>query len=99
MSVHGSDSTIDVPSTAAPTQDIEKARESVVATEKQPAVENVQDTDAFSVALSPEEDPKNMTKLRKWLSVLVISAAALCVTSCSSAVRPSFRKVLSIPHL
>ncbi|TCD70550.1 hypothetical protein EIP91_002896 [Steccherinum ochraceum] len=84
MSAHGSDSTIDVASTEeAPAQDVEKA----VDKGKQAASAGVQvaDADPYEVKLTPEEDPKNMTKFRRWLAVMVISTAAFCVTSCSSA--------------
>ncbi|THH30672.1 hypothetical protein EUX98_g3526 [Antrodiella citrinella] len=88
MSVHHSSDSSDsvgAASTVAPTQDLEKAFAD--GQNKELAQQDVQDTaiDKFRVELSPEEDPKNMSVFRKWLAVLVISTAAFCVTSCSSA--------------
>ncbi|KAF5378556.1 hypothetical protein D9615_007032 [Tricholomella constricta] len=41
--------------------------------------------DPFEVHLDPEEHPQNIPLLRKWIAVIVISCASLCVT-CSSSV-------------
>lgn len=38
------------------------------------------------VTLEPEDDPKQLPLARKWLAVLTISSAALCVTCTSSIV-------------
>lgn len=43
--------------------------------------------DPYEVILEPSEDPLNLSTLRKWLAVLIISAGSLCVTSMSSIVR------------
>ncbi|KAI5117818.1 hypothetical protein M0805_004948 [Coniferiporia weirii] len=40
------------------------------------------------VILEPEDDPKNMPIVRKWLIVLIISSAALCAT-CTSSIAAS----------
>ncbi|THH04362.1 hypothetical protein EW145_g5577 [Phellinidium pouzarii] len=40
------------------------------------------------VTLEPEDDPKNMPLLRKWVVVLIISSAALCAT-CTSSIAAS----------
>lgn len=42
--------------------------------------------DKYRVVLTPDEDPKAFSALRKWTIVLVISSAALCATFASSAV-------------
>lgn len=42
----------------------------------------------FEVVLDPEDDPKELPLIRKWLAVLVICSAALCTTFASSAVGP-----------
>ncbi|KAK7046010.1 hypothetical protein VNI00_007005 [Paramarasmius palmivorus] len=41
--------------------------------------------DLYEVDLTPEEHPESMSSARKWLIVLVISGASLCVTCLSSA--------------
>ncbi|OSX60466.1 hypothetical protein POSPLADRAFT_1075116 [Postia placenta MAD-698-R-SB12] len=41
--------------------------------------------DKYRVVLTPDEDPKAFSALRKWTIVLVISSAALCATFASSA--------------
>ncbi|ESK91477.1 hypothetical protein Moror_2609 [Moniliophthora roreri MCA 2997] len=41
--------------------------------------------DPYEVDLTPDEHPQNMSTARKWLIVLVISLASLCVTCSSSA--------------
>lgn len=46
------------------------------------------DNDPYEVVLEPSEDPLNLSTLRKWLTVLIISAGSLCVTSMSSIVGP-----------
>lgn len=48
------------------------------------ASQNVKDP--YLVALEPEDNPQNMTLFRRWLAVLIISSAALCVTCASSIV-------------
>ncbi|KIK94332.1 hypothetical protein PAXRUDRAFT_828105 [Paxillus rubicundulus Ve08.2h10] len=40
--------------------------------------------DPHLVTLQPEDDPQKMSALRRWISVLVISSASLCVTCASS---------------
>ncbi|KAJ8593269.1 MFS general substrate transporter [Rhizopogon salebrosus TDB-379] len=40
--------------------------------------------DSHFVVLQPEDNPQNMSLFRRWLAVLVISSAALCVTCASS---------------
>lgn len=40
--------------------------------------------------LDPEDDPKNLPLVRKWLAVAVISSAALCAAATSSIVRPQY---------
>jgi hypothetical protein len=42
--------------------------------------------DSHFVVLQPEDNPQNMSLFRRWLAVLVISSAALCVTCASSIV-------------
>ncbi|KAG1718072.1 hypothetical protein EDB19DRAFT_1033167 [Suillus lakei] len=36
------------------------------------------------VVLEPEDNPQNMSSFRRWLAVLIISSASLCVTCASS---------------
>jgi hypothetical protein len=43
------------------------------------------DKDPFQVTLEPEDDPLNLSNVKKWITVLVISSASLCVT-CSSSI-------------
>lgn len=40
----------------------------------------------FEVTLQPQDDPMQFTRLRKWVILLTICSAALCVASASSAV-------------
>ncbi|EGN92061.1 hypothetical protein SERLA73DRAFT_191634 [Serpula lacrymans var. lacrymans S7.3] len=40
--------------------------------------------DPYLVLLEPTDDPQNMSSCRRWLAVLVISSASLCVTCASS---------------
>lgn len=40
--------------------------------------------DTHLVVLEPEDNPQNMSSFRRWLAVLVISSASLCVTCASS---------------
>lgn len=40
--------------------------------------------DPHLVVLEPEDDPQNMSSFRRWLAVLIISSASLCVTCASS---------------
>ncbi|KAF8550116.1 MFS general substrate transporter [Imleria badia] len=40
--------------------------------------------DSYLVTLDPEDDPRCMPTLRRWVAVLVISSASLCVTCASS---------------
>jgi hypothetical protein len=47
--------------------------------------------DPFHVLLEPSEDPQNLSPLRKWIVVIVISSASLCVTCASSVVGAIFR--------
>jgi len=58
--------------------------------EKQKVVEPTgapsNDTDSLMVFLDDSEKPQNMTIARKWLIVVLISSAALCVTCASSMV-------------
>lgn len=42
--------------------------------------------DKFQVVLEPQDDPKELPLIRKWLAVLTICNAALCTTFASSAV-------------
>jgi hypothetical protein len=49
-----------------------------------PASQNAEDP--HLVVLEPEDDPQNKSLFRRWLAVLVISSAALCVTCASSIV-------------
>ncbi|KAF9236541.1 major facilitator superfamily domain-containing protein [Melanogaster broomeanus] len=42
------------------------------------------DIDPHLVTLEPEDNPQNMSALRRWIAVLVISSASLCVTCASS---------------
>lgn len=44
------------------------------------------DKDQYAVVLEPSDDPQNLSKLKKWIAVLVISSASLCVTCASSIV-------------
>lgn len=43
--------------------------------------------DNYEVTLEPEDDPQQLSSLRRWLSVFTISFASVCVTCASSAVR------------
>ncbi len=52
-----------------------------------PGEESKEDDGAYQVTLSPADDPVNMSLARKWLIVLIISSASLCVTCASSIVR------------
>ncbi|GLB45677.1 putative MFS general substrate transporter [Lyophyllum shimeji] len=56
----------------------------------------------FQVILDPEEHPQNLSLVRKWIAVLVISSASLCVT-CSSSVASFTEQGVAdefrIPHL
>lgn len=45
------------------------------------------ESSAFEVSLELSDDPQQRSLLRKWLTVLVISSAALCVACASSVVR------------
>ncbi|OAX40792.1 MFS general substrate transporter [Rhizopogon vinicolor AM-OR11-026] len=50
-----------------------------------PALQNAEASeDPHLVVLEPEDNPQNMSLFRRWLAVLVISSAALCVTCASS---------------
>ncbi|KAG6332618.1 hypothetical protein ID866_6471 [Astraeus odoratus] len=40
--------------------------------------------DPYLVTLEAHDDPQNMSAIRRWIAVLIISSAALCVTSASS---------------
>ena len=40
----------------------------------------------YEVTLSPEDDPQQLPLLRRWLAVVTISCASVCVTCTSSAV-------------
>lgn len=42
--------------------------------------------DPYLVTLEPEDNPQNMSAPRRWVAVLVISSASLCVTCASSVV-------------
>ena len=46
--------------------------------------------DEFEVFLNADEDPKQMSGMRRWIAVLVICSASLCVTCTSS--------IVSIPY-
>lgn len=46
--------------------------------------------DSYLVTLEPEDNPQSMSTLRRWVVVLVISLASLCVTCASSVVRISY---------
>lgn len=48
--------------------------------------------DTHLVVLEPEDNPQNLSSLRRWIAVLIISSASLCVT-CASSIASSF-----IPH-
>lgn len=93
MSAHGSDSTVDVSIPTPPPQDsdVEKAEEknlkAPAAVKESQVATDSKELDPFLVTLGPEDNPKSMSKARRWLAVLVISTASFCVTSCSSAVR------------
>ncbi|KII94713.1 hypothetical protein PLICRDRAFT_47737 [Plicaturopsis crispa FD-325 SS-3] len=54
----------------------EVSKENEPRTEGSPAAE--------AVTLDPHEDPLNKSRFRKWVIVVVISSASLCVTCCSS---------------
>ncbi|KAG8980530.1 hypothetical protein FRB90_007667, partial [Tulasnella sp. 427] len=40
--------------------------------------------DPYHVKLEGDEDPKSMTKSRKWMTIIIICSAATCVTCASS---------------
>lgn len=40
--------------------------------------------DAHLVVLEPQDHPQNLSSLRRWIAVLIISSASLCVTCASS---------------
>ncbi|KAL4077820.1 major facilitator superfamily domain-containing protein [Scleroderma citrinum] len=62
------------------------ARTSVISAETVPAEEIRQSKsmDPYLVPLDAQDNPQNMSALRRWAAVLVISSGALCVTSASS---------------
>ena len=86
-----------MPTTASSTfdADYEKAaQKSVPSDENSPPesrvatiVKEEPDKEEFLVALDPQEDPKNISLLHKWIVVLVVSTSALCSTCASSMVR------------
>lgn len=43
--------------------------------------------DPFLVELDPEEDPKNLSKYRKWSIIFFVCTGALCSTCSTSMVR------------
>ncbi|KIJ64167.1 hypothetical protein HYDPIDRAFT_175592 [Hydnomerulius pinastri MD-312] len=45
---------------------------------------NKEAIEPYLVTLEPEDNPQNMSALRRWIAVLVISSASLCVTCASS---------------
>ncbi|CAA7261302.1 unnamed protein product [Cyclocybe aegerita] len=47
-------------------------------------IDTTPNKDSFEVYLDEREDPKNLSTLRKWIAVVVISTAALCVCCASS---------------
>lgn len=49
-----------------------------------------QDIDSYLVTLESEDNPQCISTLRRWVAVLVISSASLCVTCASSVVRISY---------
>ena len=66
------------------TSALEPTVEGAEETKQSPSKEAV---DSYLVALAPEDDPQCMPTLRRWVAVLVISSASLCVTCASSVVR------------
>jgi hypothetical protein len=58
--------------------------ESVKVVEDIPEVKQPLDVDPFEVTLEPSEDPKNLSPVRKWVAVIVISSAALFFACASS---------------
>lgn len=40
--------------------------------------------DTYKAHLEPDDDPKNMSTVRKWIAVVIISLGSLCVTCASS---------------
>ncbi len=42
--------------------------------------------DRFAIQLQPDDDPKGLPSLRKWITVLVVCSGALCATCASSVV-------------
>lgn len=43
--------------------------------------------DKYEVILDPQDDPQELSLIRRWLAVITISFSSLCVACASSAVR------------
>ncbi len=41
----------------------------------------------YEVVLEPEDDPQQLPLMRRWVSVVFLSTAAICITGVSSMVR------------
>lgn len=41
----------------------------------------------YEVTMDPDDDPQRLSSFRRWLCVVTISLASVCVTCASSAVR------------
>ncbi|KAK7046011.1 hypothetical protein VNI00_007006 [Paramarasmius palmivorus] len=63
------------------------------------AVTEVQEEDPYEVDLTADEHPQSMSTLRKWMIVLVISLASLCVTASSSAASNTERGMAAEFHV
>ncbi|KAG1809201.1 major facilitator superfamily domain-containing protein [Suillus subaureus] len=50
------------------------------------------------VVLEPEDDPQNMSSFRRWLAVLIISSASLCVTCASSIAKQGSAQTFNVSH-
>ncbi|KAN0080431.1 Major facilitator superfamily domain containing protein [Tylopilus felleus] len=52
--------------------------------ETKPSSPSKEAIDSYLVTLEPEDDPQCISTLRRWVAVLIISSASLCVTCASS---------------
>ncbi|KAG1728568.1 major facilitator superfamily domain-containing protein [Suillus lakei] len=54
--------------------------------------------DPHLVVLEPEDNPQNMSSFRRWLAVLIISSASLCVTCASSIAKQGAAQTFHVSH-
>lgn len=87
MSSHTSETSL--PENLSEKTDVVRDPEHGLSRDDASAKKEVDDTlpDPFAVTtLSPEENPKNLSGLRKWAIVITICSGALCATCASSMV-------------